>query len=82
MRQKYNIYSTSSSSIFRDYLDISCIDWEEEKEFTSEQVRAIYMKKLNNLFTSRRCSTKDDKDAQILDIVGVNQNLVDESKKA
>ena len=54
--------------IFKDYMDTSCGDWKEENEFTAEHVRAIAMKKYNNLFTSGRCSTKDNKYAQILDI--------------
>ena len=40
------------------------------------------LKKYNNIFTSGRWSTKDNKYDQIMDIVGVAQNIVDESKNA
>ena len=40
------------------------------------------LKKYNNLLTSRRSSKKDPKDSHILALVGVAQNLVDDSKKS
>ena len=40
------------------------------------------LKKYNNLLTSGRWSTKNTKDDQILALVGVAQNLSDDSKKA
>ena len=39
------------------------------------------LKKYNNLLTSERWPTKDPKDAQILDLVGVAQKIMDDSKK-
>ena len=40
------------------------------------------LKKYNNILTLGRCSTKDTKDFQILYLVGVAQNISDDSKKA
>ena len=40
------------------------------------------LKKYNNLLTSGRWSNKDTKDDQILALVGLAQNLADDSKKA
>ena len=40
------------------------------------------LKKYNNLLTSGRWSTKDPKDAQILDLVGVAQKLSDDLNKS
>ena len=39
------------------------------------------LKKYNNLLTSWRCSNKDPKDSHILALVGVAQNITDDSKK-
>ena len=39
------------------------------------------LKNYNNLLTSGRWSTKDPKDAQILDLVGLDQKIADDSKK-
>ena len=55
---------------------------EEHKDFTADQVRAMYLKKYNNLPTSGRCSNKDPMDAPILSLVWVAQNLVDDSNKS
>ena len=57
-------------------------DWEEDNYFTAYQVRDMALKKYNNLLTSGRWSTKDPNDDQILSIVGVSQNLSDDSKKS
>ena len=39
------------------------------------------LNKYNNLLTSERWYTKDTKDAHILSIFWVSQNIIDESKK-
>ena len=57
-------------------------EWEEEKYFSEEQVSTISLKDYKNLLTSWRWSTKDPKDAQILDLVEVAKNLADYSKKS
>ena len=56
-------------------------DWDEDKESTSEQVRAMDLKKYNNLLTSGRWPNKHTKDAQILALVGVAQTITDNLKK-
>ena len=56
-------------------------EWEEDKDFTAQKVRDITLKKYKNLITSGRWSTKDPKDAQILALVWVDQNLSDDFKK-
>ena len=58
-------------------MDTSRSKWGEGKDFASEQVRTMALKKYNNLLTSGKWSTKDPKDAQILDLVGVAQKLSD-----
>ena len=40
------------------------------------------LNKYNNLLTSGRWSTKDPKDAQILDLVGVAQKFADKTNKS
>ena len=57
-------------------------DWEEENDLTAYQVRAMALKKYNNLLTSGRWSNKDPKDYHILYLVGVDQKLADDSKKS
>ena len=57
-------------------------EWEEEKEFTTEQVRDMASNKYNNLLTSGRCSNKDTKDAHILALVGVAKKPPEKSKKS
>ena len=54
-------------------------EWEEEKYFTLEHVRVIALKNYNNILTTRRWSAKYPKDSQILAIVGVAQNIADDS---
>ena len=56
-------------------------EWEEDKDLTEYQMRSMALKKYNSLLTSWRWFIKDTKDAQILALVGVAQNLADESKK-
>ena len=56
-------------------------EWEEENEFTAEQVRDLDLNDYNNLFNSGRFSNKDSKDDQILALFGVAQKLADDSKK-
>ena len=57
-------------------------EWGEDKDFTAEKVRDMDLEKYNKLLTSGRRSTKDPKDAQILDIVGLAQNIADGSNKS
>ena len=45
-------------------------------------MRDMALDNYNKLLTSGRWSKKDPKDAQILDLVGVDQNLADDSKKS
>ena len=40
VRQQIKLYSTSSCSLFKDYMETRRSEWEEEKEYTSYQVRA------------------------------------------
>ena len=47
--QKFTLYYTSSLTIFNDYMDARRSEWEEEKDFTTEQVRYMALKKYNNL---------------------------------
>ena len=82
MRQQFTFYYTSSSPIFKDYMETRRSEWEEENDFIVEQVRAIYLKKYKNLLTLGIWSTKNPKDAQILSLVGLDQNIADESKKS
>ena len=49
-------------------------EYEEDKEFTAEQVRSMDLKNHNNLLTSGRWYNKDPKDGQILSLVGVAQS--------
>ena len=57
-------------------------EWEEDKQFTEKKVRAMELKKYNNLRTSGRRYNKDTKDYHILDLVGVYQKLLDDPKKS
>ena len=81
MKQKFNLYSTSSCPLFRDYIDTGRRKWEEDKEFSVEQVRAMALKNYSNQITSVMWSTKDCKDAQTLVIVVVTHKLMDEFNK-
>ena len=63
-------------------MDTKMSEWEEDKDVTADQVRAMVLDKYNNILTSERWSNKDPKYAQILALVGVNQNLVENSKKS
>ena len=40
------------------------------------------LNKYNNLLTSGRCTNKDTKEDQILDLVGVGKKLADDSNKS
>ena len=57
-------------------------EWEEEKEFTADQVRDMDPKKYRNLFTSVRWSNKDPKDSHILALVGAAPKIEDDSNKS
>ena len=63
-------------------MDTRRSEWEEDKNFTAEQVRATSLKKYNKLLNSRRCYTKDPKDTQILALVEVTPNIADDSNKS
>ena len=63
-------------------MDTSRSKWGEGKDFASEKVRTMALKNYNNLLTSGKWSTKDPKDAQILDLVGGSQKIADDSKKS
>ena len=80
--QTFTLYYTSSLPIFNDYMDTRRSEWEEEKDFTTEQVMYMALKKYNNLITSGSWSTKDPNDDQILSLVGMSQKISDDSKKS
>ena len=81
-RHKLNLYPTSSWPIFKDYMETRSSEWYEYKELIAEQMSTTYLKKYNNLLTSGRCSNKVPKYVHILALVGVYQNLADDSKKS
>ena len=60
-------------------MDTRRIDWEQEKEFSSEHLRAIEWNKYKKLLTSGRWYTNDPKYAHIIALVGLYQNIIDES---
>ena len=68
-RHKFTLYYTSSLPLFEGYMDTRSIEWEEEKYFTADEVRAMYLKNCNNLLNSGRWHTKDPKYAHILSLV-------------
>ena len=63
VRHKLNLYSTSSWTLFKDYMDTKRSEWEEYKESTWEQVMTIALESYNKLLTSGRWSKKYPKDA-------------------
>ena len=81
VRHQFTHYSTSSCPLFKDYMETRRSEWEEDKDFTEDQVRYIDLNNYNNLLTSGRWSTKYPKDDKILALVGVYQKLADGSKK-
>ena len=80
--KKFNLYSTPSCPLFKYYMETSRGEREEEKNFTAEPVRTMDLNNYNKLFNSGRWSNKYPKDAQILFLVGVAQNIADESTKS
>ena len=44
-RQKFTLCLDSSCPIFKDYMETRRIEWREENDFTSEQVRSMSLKK-------------------------------------
>ena len=40
--------------LFKDYMETRRSDWEEDKEFTADKVRAMDLKKYKNIITSGR----------------------------
>ena len=81
LRQKFNLYLTSSCPLFKDYMETRRIEWKEDRDFTAEQVRATELNNSNNLLTSGRWPNKDPNDAHILALVGVSQKLAYNLKK-
>ena len=67
-RHKFTLYPTSSLQIFKDYMETRRSEWEDDKYFTSEQVKDMDHNKYNNLLTSGRWYNKDTKVDKILDI--------------
>ena len=57
------------------------IEWEEDKEFTEDQMRDMSLEKHNKLITSGRWYKKDNKDNNILALLGVDQKVADDSNK-
>ena len=45
---KFNLYSSYSCPLFRDYMDNLRFEWDEYKEFTAKKVREMDPKKYNN----------------------------------
>ena len=82
VRQKFTLYYTSLCPLFKEYMETRRSEWQEDKDFTEDQVRDMDLNHYNNLLTSKRWSTKETKDAQILALVGVAQNLADDYKKS
>ena len=82
MRQKFNLYSTYSFPLFKDYIGTRRCEYEDENGLTEDQVRDTDLKKYNNLLTSGRWSNNDPKDAHILYLVRVSQKLADEPNKS
>ena len=82
MRQKFNLYFTSSCPIIKDYLDTKRSEWEEDKDFIEDQLRYMALNKYKNLITSVGFSNKYPKDAQILVLLGLAQKISDDSKKS
>ena len=62
-------------------MDTSSSEWGEDKEFTSEKVRDMSLNNYSYILNLGRWSKNNPKDDQILSLVGVEQNLADESKK-
>ena len=62
-------------------MDTRRIEWDEDRDFLSEQVRSMTLKKYNNLLDSGRWSTKEPKGSHILALVGVTQKLMNNSNK-
>ena len=56
-------------------MDTRRIEWEEDKEYTEDQVRDMALKKYNYLLKSGGFSNKYPKDAHILALLGVSQDL-------
>ena len=71
MRPQFILNSTSSYPIFKYYMYTRRSDWDEEKDFTLDQVRAMDLKKYNNLLTSGMWSAKNPKYSHILALVGM-----------
>ena len=76
------MYSTSSCPLFNEYIDTRRSEWEEYKNFTAEKLSSMALKKYNNLLTPGMWTNKYPKDDHILALVGVPQNLADDSNKS
>ena len=56
-------------------MDTRRIEWEEDKEYTEDQVKAVALKKYNYLLKSSGNSNKYPKDVHILALLWLSQNL-------
>ena len=69
-------------STLQEYMDNRRIEWEQDKEFTEEQVRSMELNNYYVLITSGSWYTKNPKYSQILTLVVVDQTIEDDSKKS
>ena len=56
-------------------------EWEEEKEFTTDQLTLMVLNKYNNILNWVRWSNKYPKNAHIINLVEVDHKLPNDSKK-
>ena len=75
VRHQFNVYETLTCQAFKDYIQNKRDEWEDDKNFTAREVRALALKKYNNLTESGRWVTKDPNDAKIVALVGVSEKL-------
>ena len=81
MSHKFNLYFPYLFPIYGDHVEAISEKLAQYKECTAEQVSGVSLNKYNNLLTYGRWYIKGPKDTQILDLVGVEQNIVDDTKK-
>ena len=63
VRHKFTFYSTSSLPLFKEYMETRRSEWEEGKDFKSDNLRAMYLNNYNNILTSERWSANYPKDS-------------------
>ena len=63
VRQKFNLYSALSFSLFKYYICTRRGEWEEDKYFTAKKVRSMSLNKYNSLFISGGWYNKYPKDS-------------------